>query len=42
MARASGKFPSESSAAREDLQNVVLERIEAETGDIQLGGVELL
>ena len=29
-------------AAREDLQDVVLERIEIETGDIQLGGAELL
>ena len=29
-------------AAREDLQDVVLERIEVETSDIQLGGAELL
>jgi hypothetical protein len=30
------------SAAREDLREVVLERIEIETDDIQLGGAELL
>jgi len=30
------------SAAGEDLQEVVLERIEVETGDIRLGGAELL
>ncbi len=29
-------------AAHEDIQDVVLERIEFETNDIQLGGVELL
>jgi hypothetical protein len=29
-------------AAREDIQDVVLEKIEVETGDIQLGGAELL
>ena len=29
-------------AAREDLQDVVVERIEVETSDIQLGGAEVL
>ena len=29
-------------AAREDIQDVVLEKIEVETSDIQLGGAELL
>jgi len=37
-----GQVSERVSAAREDLQDVVLERIEIETGDIQLGGAELL
>jgi len=37
-----GQLSERVSAACEDLQEVVLERIEIETGDIQLGGAGLL
>ena len=37
-----GQVSERVGAAREDLDDVVLERIEIETGDIQLGGAELL
>ncbi len=37
-----GEVSERVGAARLDLDEVVLERIEIETGDIQLGGAELL
>ncbi len=37
-----GQLSERVGTACEDLQEVVLERIEIETGDIQLGGAELL
>jgi len=37
-----GQLSERVGAACEDLQEVVLERIEIETGDVQLGGAELL
>lgn len=37
-----GQLSDRVTAAREDLQDVVLEKIEVETSDIQIGGTELL
>ena len=37
-----GQLPEKVGAAGEDFQEVVLERIEIESSDIQLGGAELL
>lgn len=37
-----GQLSERVGAAREDIQEVVLERVEIEAGDIQLGGAELL
>ncbi len=37
-----GQVSERVGAAREDLDDVVLERIEIETGDIRVGGAELL